>query len=160
MHQIFERTSSVVVTRYSGMTVAELSELRRRMREAGASFRVAKNRITWRALKDTRYEKLTPLFKGPTAIAYADDAVSAAKAALAYAKLNTKLVLVGGGIGDVVLDAKGVAALATLPSLDELRGKLVGLLKTPATQLAAITMAPAAKLARVLGAYAAKDSAA
>ena len=126
------------------------------MRSAGAGFKVAKNRLAQRALKGTKFEGLDRLFKGPTAIAYSTDPIAAAKVAVTYAKSNEKLTIVGGSMGAHVLDLDGVKALATLPSLDELRAKLVGMLQTPATRVATILQAPAGQLARVFGAYAKK----
>ncbi len=152
LHSVFEDSTSVVVTHYTGLSVAEMGELRGQMREAGARFKVTKNRLTRLALAGTKYEGLTDLFTGPTAIAYADDPVAAAKAAVGFSKKNEKLVVLGGAIGDETLDAEGIKALATLPSLDELRAKLVGLLSTPATRVAGVMQAPAGQLARVLSA--------
>ena len=132
----------------------------RQMREAGATFKVTKNRLTKLALADTPYAGLSELFQGPTAIAYSDDPVAPAKVAVKFAKDNKKLVVLGGGMEEEVLDANGVQALATLPSLDELRGKLVGLLQAPATKIAGVLQAPGGQLARVVSAYSAKDEAA
>ena len=146
----------VVITKQAGLTVAEVSDLRRKMRGAGAGYKVAKNRLAQRALKGTKYEGLDKLFKGPTAIAYSKDPVAAAKVAVTYAKSNEKLTIVGGSMGTDVLGPEGITALATLPSLDELRAKLVGMLQTPATRVATILQAPAGQLARVFGAYAKK----
>lgn len=159
MGAVFAKTNLIVVTRYSGLTVEEITDLRRRMRAAGAGFKVTKNRITRRALDGTRYRSIDGLFKGPTAIAYSDDPVAAAKVAVEYSDRNEKLVVVGGALGNTVLDANAVKALATLPSLDELRGKLVGLLQAPATKIAGVLQAPAGQLARVFGAYAKRDAA-
>jgi large subunit ribosomal protein L10 len=150
----------IVVTHQSGLTVAEVTDLRRQMRAAGAGFRVTKNRLARRALEGTKFERLSPLFKGPTAIAYSRDPVAAAKVACAFADKNDKLTIIGGGLGDQQLDAQGVKALATMPSLDELRAKLLGLLQTPATRIAAVLQAPGAQIARVLAAYAKADEAA
>jgi large subunit ribosomal protein L10 len=141
------------------MTVAEMGELRARMRKEGASFRVAKNRLAKRALEGTPVAGIAGLFKGPTGIAFSKDPVAAAKVAVAYAKDNSKLVVLGGAMGANVLDVAGVKALASLPSLDELRGKIVGLLQAPATKIATVLQAPAAQLARVLSAYAKKEAA-
>jgi len=149
---VFAKAGSVVVAHYSGMTVAQMSDLRTRMRANGASFKVAKNRLVMRALKGTPVEGISHLFKGPTGIAYSDDPIAASKTAIAYAKDNEKLVILGGSMGTTMLDAKGVKAVAELPSLDELRGKIVGLLQAPATKLAGIIQAPAGQLARVVGA--------
>lgn len=144
----------VVVTHYRGISSAEALELRRRMKDVGANFRVTKNRLTRIALEGTPYEPLKELFTGPTAIAYSDDPVAAAKAAVGYAKINNKLIVIGGAIGETVLDESGVKALAALPSLDELRAQFVGLLATPATRLAVVLQAPATQIARVLDARA------
>jgi large subunit ribosomal protein L10 len=146
----------VVVTQQNGLSVAEVSDLRRKMRAAGAGFKVAKNRLAKLALTGTKHEDLGTFLKGPTAIAYSDDPIAAAKVAVLYAKTNDKLKIVGGSMGTQTLSAEGVQALATLPSLDELRAKLLGMLQTPATRIAAVTAAPAGQLARVFGAYARK----
>jgi large subunit ribosomal protein L10 len=159
LNGIFAKAGSVVVAHYSGMTVAQMSDLRARMGAAGASFRVSKNRLAVRALKGTPVEGIAHLFKGPTGIAVSDDPVAASKVAVAYAKDNDKLVILGGSVGATTLDVEGVKALATLPSLDELRGKIVGLLVAPATKIAGIVQAPAGQLARVIGAYSQKDAA-
>jgi large subunit ribosomal protein L10 len=156
---VFAKAGSVVVAHYSGMTVAQMSDLRSRMRANGASFKVAKNRLVMRALKGTPVEGISHLFKGPTGIAYSDDPIAASKTAIAYAKDNDKLVVLGGSMGTTMLDANGVKAVAELPSLDELRGKIVGLLVAPATKIAGILQAPAGQLARVVGAYANKEAA-
>jgi large subunit ribosomal protein L10 len=156
LHGTLMQTELVVVTQQVGMTVAEVTTLRRQMREAGAGFRVTKNRLARRALEGTKFAKLAPLFKGPTAVAYSTDPVAAAKVAVNYANANEKLTIVGGAMGDLILDSKGIKALATLPSLNELRAKLVGLLQTPATRIAQVLQAPAGGLARVMGAYARK----
>lgn len=154
LHEALGDASVVVVTQHNGLTVAEATALRRQMRDAGASFRVTKNRLALRALDGTAYEGLRDLFTGPTAIATSHDPVAAAKAAVDYAKKNEKLVVIGGAMGERRLDADGVKALASLPSLDELRGKLIGLLQAPATKVAGVLQAPAGQLARVFGAYA------
>ncbi len=151
---VFADTSMVVVTRNDGMTVADVTELRRRMRAAGASFKVAKNRLALLALEGTRFDGLSPLMKGPTAISWSTDPVAVAKAAVDFAKINDKFVLIGGALGPQVLDASGVKALAELPSLDSLRAKLLGLLAAPATRIAGVLQAPAGQLARVFAAYA------
>jgi len=160
MNQVFQDTTLVVVTQQSGLTVAEVTDLRRKIREAGASYKVTKNRLTRLALEGTKFQALESLFSGPTAIATSMDPVAAAKVCVDFAKGNQKLAIVGGSLDGELLDADGVQALAKLPSLDELRGKLVGLLQAPATKLAGVTQAPAAQLARVFGAYAARDQAA
>lgn len=157
LRQTFDENELVVVTHQSGLTVAEASDLRRKMREAGARFKVTKNRLAKLALKETKFEHLTDDFSGPTAIAVSVDPVAAAKVAVEFANKNDKLVIVSGALGEKGLDADGVKALAKLPSLDELRGKIVGLLQAPAGKLASVTQAPAGQLARVFGAYAAKD---
>lgn len=159
LNGVFANAGSVVVAHYKGLTVAELSDLRTRMRAAGASFRVAKNRLAVRALKGTPIEGISDLFKGPTGIAVSNDPVAAAKISAAYAKDNDKLIILGGSVGTTTLDANGVKALATLPSLDELRGKIVGLLVAPATKMAGVVQAPAGQLARVIGAYSKKEAA-
>jgi large subunit ribosomal protein L10 len=159
LNKVFADAGSVVVAHYSGMTVAEMGELRARMRAAGASFRVAKNRLAVRALQGTAVEAISHLFKGPTGIAISSDPIAASKVAVAYAKDNDKLVILGGSVGVTTLDANGVKALASLPSLDELRGKIVGLLVAPATKIAGIVQAPAGQLARVIGAYSKKEAA-
>lgn len=160
LHQLFVENGLVVVTRQSGMTVAEVTDLRRKMQQAGAGFKVTKNRLARLALEGTRYEGLSSLFTGPTAIAFSVDPVAAAKVTVNFANSNEKLTIVGGSMAGQLLDPDGVKALATLPSLDELRGKIVGLLQAPATKVAGVLQAPAAQLARVFGAYASKDNAA
>ena len=149
-------TECIVVTHQTGLTVAEVTELRRQMRAAGASFKVTKNRLARLALAGTKFEQLSPMFTGPTAIAFSHDPVAAAKVAVGYANRNDKLSIVGGSLGERQLDAAGVRSLATLPSLDQLRAKLVGVLQAPAGRLAAVLQAPASQLARVLDAYAKK----
>ena len=151
---VFAETSMVVVTRNAGMTVAEVTDLRRKMRAAGASFKVAKNRLALLALDGTRFDGLAPLMKGPTAISWSKDPVAVAKAAVDFAKTNDKFVLVGGALGTQLLDVAGVKAFAELPSLDSLRAKLLGLLNAPATKVAGVLQAPAGQLARVFAAYA------
>jgi large subunit ribosomal protein L10 len=155
---VFAGAGAVVVTHYLGLTVAETNDLRARLRAEGASFKVVKNRLAQKALNGAG-ETAGALFKGPVAIAYAPDAVSAAKVVTQYAKDNEKFTIVGALMGADVLDAKAVSALASLPSLDQLRAKLVGLLQAPATRIAGVLQAPAGQLARVVGAYAAKDAA-
>lgn len=147
----------VVVTHHWGLTVAEVTNLRQKMRAAGAGFKVTKNRLACRALKGTQFESLEDFFKGPTAIAFSKDPVAAAKVVVEYAKTNEKLKILGAGLGNQKLDADGVKALATLPSLDELRAQLVGMISTPATRIAGVLAAPGAQIARVLSAYAQKD---
>lgn len=156
----FEGANIVVVTHYTGMTVADMGELRAQMRGAGARFKVTKNRLTRLALKGTPYELIDDLFTGPTAIAYATDPVAPAKVAVDFAKKNEKLVILGGAMGSTRLDAEGVKQLATLPSLDELRAKIVGMLNTPATRIAGVLQAPAGQVARVISAHAKQGEAA
>ena len=153
LHQDMSDTVCVVVTHQPGLSVIEATELRQQMRSAGARYRVTKNRLMRRALEGTAFEGLAPLFTGPTAIAFSQDPVAAAKAAVAYANRNNKLTIVGGGLQGQVLDEAAVKALATLPSLDELRGKIIGLINAPATKLAALLQTPAGQLARVLAAH-------
>ena len=157
--QVFAETSMVVVTQNKGLTVAEVSELRRRMRASGSTFKVAKNRLAALALDGTRFEGIAPLLKGPTALAWNKDPVAVAKVAVDFAKTNEKLVVMGGALGTQTLNADGIRALADLPSLDVLRGRLLGMIQTPGTRIAGILQAPAGQLARVFGAYAKKDEA-
>lgn len=159
LNAIFNEVGVVVVTRNLGLSVAQSTALRVKMRDAGATYKVAKNRLAAIALKDTQYEGLEEHLTGPTALAWSVDPVAAAKAAVDFAKTNDKLEIVGGAMGATQLDEAGIRALASMPSLDELRGKLVGLVNAPATKVAQLATAPAAKLARVFGAYAAKDAA-
>jgi len=151
---VFNDAGVVVVTHYQGMSVAEVTELRRGMREAGARFRVTKNRLAKIALADTPYSSLADLFTGPTAIAFSSDPVAAPKAAVDYAKRNEKLAIIGGALGGNLLTPEQVRALADLPSIDEVRAKLVGLLTTPAARLVSLLQAPGGQLARVLAARA------
>ena len=159
LNRTFSEVGVVVVTRNLGLTVAQSTALRTRMREVGASYKVSKNKLAKIALEGTDYAGLSDLLTGPTALATSADPVAAAKAAVEFAKTNDKFEVVGGAMGAQLLDAEGIAALAALPSLDELRGKIVGLIVAPATKLATITQAPAAQLARVLSAYAEKEAA-
>ena len=154
LHEAFAATSMIVVTHNTGLTVAEATELRRRMRTAGVTFRVAKNRLAHLALEGTRFDGLTPMLKGPTALAWSTDPVAAAKATVEFARTNDKLVLIGGALGAQMLDASGVKALSELPSLETLRAGLLGMLQTPATRIAGILQAPGGQVARVLAAYA------
>ena len=160
LKQTFGEVNLAVVTQQSGMTVSEASDLRRQMREEGASYKVTKNRLTRLALEGTKFVALTPLFTGPTAIAYSDDPVAAAKVCVEFAKKNEKLTIVGGAMGVQMLDKSGIETLAKLPSLDELRGKLIGVLQAPATKVAGVVQAPAGQLARVFSAYGSQDEAA
>lgn len=159
LNATFQEVGVVVITRNLGMSVAQSTALRGKVRDAGATYKVAKNRLAKLAIKDTNYEGLDEFFTGPTAIATSVDPVAAAKAVVDFAKTNDKIEIVGGAMGALVLNADGVKALASMPSLDELRAKLIGLVQAPATKIAQLSTAPAAKLARVFGAYAAKDAA-
>lgn len=156
---VFAETSFVLVAQNKGLTVADVSELRRRMRAAGASYKVAKNRLATLALEGTRFQGVAPLLKGPTALAWSTDPVAVAKTAVEFAKTNDKFVVLGGALGTQNLDATGIKALAELPSLETLRAQLVGLIQTPATRIAGILQAPGGQVARVLSAYAKKDEA-
>ena len=159
LNATFNEVGVVVVTRNLGLSVAQSTDLRAKMRDAGATYKVAKNRLAKLAIADTDYSGLGDMLTGPTALASSVDPVAAAKVAVDFAKTTDKLEIVGGSMGTQVLDAAGIKALASMPSLDELRGKLVGLLNAPATKIAQLSTAPAAKLARVFGAYAAKEAA-
>ncbi|MFD1034356.1 50S ribosomal protein L10 [Sphingomonas hankookensis] len=159
LNRTFNEVGVVVVTRNLGMTVAQSTALRNKMREAGASYKVSKNRLARIAAEGTPYAVLSDLLTGPTALATSTDPVAAARVINDFAKTNDKLEIVGGAMGGQILDANGVKALASLPSLDELRAKLVGLIVAPATKIATITQAPAAQIARVLSAYAEKEAA-
>ena len=159
LNAAFGEVGVVVVTRNLGLTVDQSTELRGKMREAGATYKVAKNRLAKRALENTDYTGIEEFLSGPTALAWSSDPVAAAKAAVEFSKGNDKLEIVGGSMGTHVLDEAGIKALASMPSLDELRGKLVGLVNAPATKIAQVATAPANKLARVVGAFAAKDAA-
>ncbi|MBS0960050.1 MULTISPECIES: 50S ribosomal protein L10 [Acetobacter] len=151
---VFAETSMVVVTENKGLTVADVTDLRRKVREVGASYKVTKNRLTKLALAGTQFDGISSLLKGPTALAWSEDPVAVAKVIVEFAKTNDKLVVLGGSLGSQVLGADGIKALAELPSLDVLRAQLVGLISTPATRIAGVTQAPAGQLARVFGAYA------
>ena len=154
LNAVFSEAGVVVVTRNLGLTVAQSTNLRNKIREAGASYKVAKNSLAKLAIKDTDYVGLNDLLTGPTALASSVDPVAAAKAVVEFAKTNDKVEIVGGSMGAMVLNADGIKALASLPSLDELRGTIIGLVQAPATKIAQLVTAPAAKLARVFGAYA------
>ncbi len=160
LNGIFKDTGSIVVAHYAGLTVADMTTLRGQMREAGGTVKVAKNRLAKLALKGTDAEHISDLFSGQTVIAYADDPVAAPKVAMAFAKSNEKLVVLGGAMGATNLDVNGVKQLASLPSLDELRGKIVGMIETPASRIAQVVKAPSGAVARVIGAYANKNEAA
>jgi large subunit ribosomal protein L10 len=156
---VFKSTSVVVVAHYSGLTVAQMQNLRKQMRAAGATVQVAKNRLVKIALEGSEVASISELMRGPTLIAYSEDPVAAAKVAVTFAKDHDKLVILGGAMGKTALNVDAVRSLATLPSLDQLRAKLIGLVQAPATKLAQLATAPAAKLARVFAAYADKDAA-
>lgn len=160
LNTVFKDTGVVVVAHYAGMTVAQMTDYRRRIKSAGGKVKVAKNRLAKLALKDTDFEGISNLFSGPTILAYSKDPIAAAKVAVEYAKTNDKLVILGGAMGKSVLDPNGIQALATLPSLDELRAKLIGLLNAPATKIARTIKEPGAKLARVIQAKASQGEAA
>ena len=154
LNAVFSEAGVVVVTRNLGLTVAQSTNLRNKIREAGASYKVAKNSLAKLAIKDTDYVGLNDLLTGPTALASSVDPVAAAKAVVEFAKTNDKIEIVGGSMGSLVLNVDGVKALASLPSLDQLRGTIIGLVQAPATKIAQLATAPAAKLARVFSAYA------
>ena len=160
MNLVFKDAGAVVVAHYAGLSVAEMTAFRAKMRDAGAGVKVAKNRLAKLALKGTDAETIADLLKGPTVIAFSKDPVAAPKVATDFAKTNDKLVILGGSLGRTSLNPEGIKALASLPSLDELRGRLVGLISSPATRVAQVVAAPAAQLARVVGAYANKSEAA
>lgn len=159
LNAVFNEVAVVVVTRNLGMTVDQSTDLRNKMREAGATYKVAKNRLARLALKDTDYTGLDEYLVGPTGLAWSHDPVAAAKVAVDFAKSNDRLEIIGGSMGATVLDEAGIRALASMPSLDELRGKIVGLVNAPATKVVRTIIEPAAQLARLAGAYAAKDAA-
>jgi large subunit ribosomal protein L10 len=157
LHEALAATSMIVVTHNTGLTVAEATDLRRRMRAAGVTFRIAKNRLAHLALEGTRFDGLKSMLTGPTALAWSMDPVAAAKATDEFARTNEKLVLIGGALGSQTLDASGVRALAELPSLDALRARIVGMVATPATRVAVVLQGSAGQLARVFGAFARKS---
>jgi large subunit ribosomal protein L10 len=159
LKQTFNETKVVVVTRNLGMTVAQSTALRIRMRDAGASFKVSKNTLALIALEGTTYAPLSALLNGPVALATSADPVAAAKVAVDFARTTDRFEIVGGAMGDTILDVNGVKALAELPSLDELRARIVGLIQAPATKIARTISEPGAMLARVIGAYAAREDA-
>jgi large subunit ribosomal protein L10 len=160
LNDVFANAGVVVVAHYKGLTVADMQKLRTQAKQAGATVKVSKNRLAKIAVEGTDVSSIQGLMTGPTLIAYSRDPVAAPKVAADFAKINDKLVILGGAMGTTALDPAGVRSLATLPSLDELRGKLLGLIVAPATKIAQVVNAPAAKLARVFGAYATKDEAA
>jgi large subunit ribosomal protein L10 len=157
IQQTLEGVNLLVVTHQNGLSVEETTALRTQIREAGAGFKVTKNRLAKIAMKDTQFEPLSDLFTGPTAIAVSEDSVAAARVVVDFAKTNEKLTIVGGALGDKPLDVDAIVALAKLPSLDALRGKLVGLLQAPAGKIVGVLQAPSGQLARVFGAYGAGD---
>ena len=156
LKSVFSETSVVVITRNLGMTVAQSTDLRLKMRDAGAQFKVAKNRLALIALEGSKYSPIGDLLTGPTALATSIDPVAAAKVAVDFAKTNDRFEIVGGAMGDTILDVNGIKALAALPSLDQLRATIIGLVQAPATKIARTVSEPGAQLARVFGAYAAK----
>ena len=159
LNDLFQSTGVVVVAHYAGLTVAQMTELREKMREAGGQVKVAKNRLAKLAVVGTDVDGISDLFTGPTVIVSSDDPVAAPKIAVQFAKANENLVILGGSMGTTMLDVNGVKSLAALPSLDELRGKLVGLVQAPASKIARVVSAPGGQLARVVGAYSTKDAA-
>ena len=159
LKNVFNETSVVVITRNNGLSVAQSTDLRLKMRDAGAQYKVAKNRLALIALDGTRYSPIGDLLKGPTALATSSDPVAAAKVAVDFAKTNDKFEIVGGAMGDTVLDVNGIKALAALPSLDELRATIVGLIQAPASKIARTVNEPGAQLARIFSAYAANEAA-
>lgn len=156
---VFGETSFVLVGRNAGLTVAAVDDLRRRMKANGATYKVAKNRLAMRALDGTRFQGISPLLKGPTALAWSSDPVAVAKTAVEFAKGNDKFVILGGALGTQTLDANGIKALAELPSLETLRASLLGMIQTPASRIASVLQAPGGQLARVFKAYADRDAA-
>jgi len=159
LHDVFAKTGVVVVAHYAGLTVSAMTKLRSDMRGAGGQVKVAKNRLVKLALEGTDAKGIADLLKGPTCLAFSADPVAAPKIAVKFAKANEKFVILGGAMGSTVLDAKGVNSLADLPSLDELRGKLIGLLQAPTSKIARTLNEPGAQLARVFGAYGNKEAA-
>ena len=160
LNQVFNDTTVVVVAHYKGLTVSQMGDLRGKMQDAGATVKVAKNRLAKLALQGTEIEHITDLFTGPTLIAYSDDPVAAPKVVSEFAKSHDDLVVLGGAFGETRLDVDGVKALATMPSLDELRAKIIAMVNTPASRIAQVVNAPAGQLARVVDAYAKKGEAA
>jgi large subunit ribosomal protein L10 len=157
LHKTFTGVETIVVTRNDGLTAAQSSELRVKMRAAGVSYKVSKNRLAVRALKGTRFEGIGPMLKGPVGLATSQDPVAASRIAYNFSKDNEKLVIIGGALGDKLLDKSSIEMLSKLPSLDELRSKLLGMLQTPAQRLAVLAAAPASSLARVISAHANKN---
>jgi large subunit ribosomal protein L10 len=159
LHDVFAKTGVVVVAHYAGLSVADMTKLRSDMRDAGGRVKVAKNKLVKLALDGTDAKGISDLMTGPTCLAYSDDPVSAPKVAVKFAKGNEKFVILGGAMGTTVLDAQAVNSLAELPSLDELRGKLIGLIQAPASKIARTVNEPGAQLARIFAAYGAKEAA-
>ena len=157
LNEVFKTSNVVVVAHYAGLSVAQMQTLRRQMKQAGASLKVAKNRLAKIALEGTDAASVAPLLKGPTVIAYSGDPVAAPKVANDFARAHDKFVILGGAMGKTALNPDGIKALASLPSLDELRAKIVGLIQAPATKVAQVLNAPASKVARVVQAYANKS---
>jgi large subunit ribosomal protein L10 len=157
VHQSLKTANIVLVAHYKGLTVAEMTDLRRRALKAGTSIRVTKNKLAVRSLEDTQYTGIAPMLKGPTAFATSQDPVAAAKTMADFAKTNEKLVILGGAFGAKMLDRKDVETLAKLPSLDQLRSMLIGLIQTPAQRIASVVQAPAGQVARVIAAKAQKE---
>ena len=143
----FDKSEAVIVTHYQGLTVSQLDDLRKKMREHGIKFKITNNRITKLALEKTRCKELSELFNGPTAVALSDDAITSAKILTKFSKENSNLKILGGIMGDEILDVAAVQNVATLPTLDEARAKIVGILRSPAQKLATILLAPATKIA-------------
>jgi large subunit ribosomal protein L10 len=160
LNRVFKTSGVIVVAHNKGLTVNQVNDLRNKMAQAGATVKVAKNRLAKLALEGTDASGIKDLFTGPTMVAYAADPVAAPKVAASFAKTNEKFVVLGGALGKTVMDAAAVKALAELPSLDQLRAKIVGIIQTPATRIAGVLAAPGAQIARVIGAYATKDKAA
>lgn len=160
LHEVFDNAGVLVVAHYSGLSVAQMTELRRRMKQAGGRVRVAKNRLVRLALEGTEVAHIRDFMQGPTLIAYSDDPVVAPKVAVEFARGHQKLVVLGGAMGPTALDADSVKSLAALPSLDELRARLVGMIQTPGTRIAQVLQAPGGQVARVINAYAEKGEAA
>nr|WP_275064999.1 50S ribosomal protein L10 [Bartonella sp. AU18XJBT] len=160
LNEAFRKSGSVVVAHYSGLTVSQMNDLRSKMGEAGGAVKVAKNRLAKIALQGTESESIMGLFTGQTLIAYSEDPITAPKVAVDFAKSNDKFVILGGSMGATSLTVDAVKSLASLPSLNELRAKLVGMISTPATRIAQVVNAPAGQVARVIGAYAQEDKAA
>jgi large subunit ribosomal protein L10 len=160
LNRVFTTSGVIVVAHNKGLTVNQVNDLRNRMAQAGATVKVAKNRLAKLALDGTDASGIKDLFTGPTMVAYAADPVAAPKVAASFAKTNEKFVVLGGALGKTVMDAAAVKALAELPSLDQLRAKIAGIIRTPATRIAGLLAAPGAQIARVINAYATKDKAA